>query len=154
MGPQGPIFVCGAGRMDSLQGATARILSIRMDASFTISFEGDHIKVLSDGAKNLDYATRLWTAIVEACNEHKCYRVLGIADTTSPMPPLDGYQHADLFRKLGITRNYRVAWVELNQEAKEATYFVETVLFNRGLPGRLFDSVADATEWLLTEDNT
>ena len=125
-----------------------------MDARFTISFEGDHIKVLSNGAKNLEFATQLWTAITEACDEHDCYKVLGIADTTSPMPALEGYQHADLFRKLGIDRNYRIAWVELNQEAKAATYFVETVLFNRGLPGRLFDSVTEATDWLFSDDNT
>jgi len=125
-----------------------------MDANFTISFEGDHIKVLSDGDKNFEFATRLWSAVADACKEHDCFRVLGIADSTSPMPALEGYQHAELFRKLGITRNYRVAWVELNPDAKDATYFVETVLFNRGLPGRLFDSVAAATDWLLSDDNT
>lgn len=125
-----------------------------MDAGFTISFEGDHIKVLSGGDKNLKYATQLWTAVVEACNEHQCFNVLGIADTTSPMPALEGYQHADLFRKLGIARNFRVAWVELNQDAREATYFIETVLYNRGLPGRLFDTVAEATEWLLAEEDS
>lgn len=125
-----------------------------MDANFTISFEGDHIKVLSDGDKNLEFATGLWSAVADACKEHDCFKVLGIADSTSPMPVVEGYQHAELFRKLGITRNYRVAWVELNQDAKDATYFIETVLFNRGLPGRLFDSVAAAIDWLLSDDNT
>jgi hypothetical protein len=69
------------------------------------------------------------------------------------MPVLDGYRHADLFRKLRINRKYKIAWVELNDDAKDATYFVDTVLFNRGLPGRLFDTVLEASDWLLAEDN-
>ncbi len=69
------------------------------------------------------------------------------------MPVLDGYRHADLFRKLGIGRKYKIAWVELNEDAKDATYFIDTVLFNRGLPGRLFDTVLEATEWLLAVDD-
>lgn len=125
-----------------------------MDPSFTISFEGDHIKILAGGDKNLEYATALWSAVVETCKEHDCYNVLGISEATSPMPILDGYQHADLFRSLGITNKYRVAWVEFNPDARESTYFVETVLINRGLPGRLFDSVAEAMDWLLRDDKS
>jgi len=124
-----------------------------MLASFTISFEGEYIKVLSDGDKNFEYSQKLWPAVVEACVEHDCYRILGISEATSPMPVLDGYRHADLFRKLRINRKYKIAWVELNDDAKDATYFVDTVLFNRGLPGRLFDTVLEASDWLLAEDN-
>jgi len=124
-----------------------------MLASFTISFEDDYIKVLSDGDKNLEFAQRLWPAVVEACNEHNCYKILGISEATSPMPVIDGYQHADLFRKLRINRKYKIAWVELNEDAKDASYFVDTVLFNRGLPGRLFDTVLEASDWLLADDD-
>ncbi len=124
-----------------------------MIARFTITLEGNYIKVLSTGDKNFEYSQRLWQAVVEACREHDCFKILGISESTSPMPVLDGYRHADLFRKLGIGRKYKIAWVELNEDAKDATYFIDTVLFNRGLPGRLFDTVLEATEWLLAVDD-
>jgi len=70
-----------------------------MTARFTITSEGNYIKVLSNGDKNFEYSQRLWQAV------------------------------------------------------KDATYFIDTVLFNRGLPGRLFDTALEATEWLLAVDD-
>jgi len=124
-----------------------------MTSSYTITFEGDYIKVLSDGDKDLEFATELWSEVAKSCREHDCFNVLGIAETDSPMSTLDGYELAQVFRDLGIVENHRIAWVELNQEAKHATYFIETVLSNRGLPGRLFSSAAEAKEWLLSDGN-
>ncbi|MDJ0939376.1 MAG: hypothetical protein QNJ00_06400 [Woeseiaceae bacterium] len=122
-----------------------------MANNFSITFEGDHVKVISDGDKDLEYSTRLWTAVAATCDQNDCYRVLGIADTTSPLSIVEGYDHAELFRELGIVQNYRIAWVELNEEARSAPKFIETVLVNRGLPGRLFDSVIEAREWLMSD---
>ena len=66
------------------------------------------------------------------------------------MEAIEGYDHARLFEELGIDDRYRIAWVEFNDEARDMTLFVETVLINRGLPGRLFSSEADARAWLLS----
>ena len=63
---------------------------------------------------------------------------------------MEGYEHANLFEQLGIDTRYRIAWVEKNPEAYHAAYFIETVLFNRGFPGRIFLDVAEAKEWLLS----
>jgi hypothetical protein len=65
-----------------------------------------------------------------------------------PVGILDSGQHADLFLKLGIDAAYRIAWVELNTDAHEATAFTDIVLSNRGLPGKLFADVEDAKHWL------
>lgn len=48
-----------------------------------------------------------------------------------------------------LTHDYRIAWVEHNEDAKDIVDFIETVLLNRGLPGRAFDSEEEAREWLL-----
>jgi hypothetical protein len=69
------------------------------------------------------------------------------------MSTLDGYELAQVFRDLHIGASYRIAWVELNPDAKDAIYFIETVLSNRGLPGRLFTSASEAGEWLLSESD-
>jgi len=117
----------------------------------TITLEGDHVKVITKSHKDIEYARDLWRNIVETCQEHDCYKVLGLSYAENPMPVLDGYAHAELFRELGVTGAYRIAWVEHDPVARESTEFVETVLFNRGLPGRSFDSEAEAREWLLSD---
>lgn len=122
-----------------------------MDPGFNVTFEGDHIRVESYGERSIDYARALWTEISQLCREHDCYLVLGVSNAPGPMPVMDGYDHANLFRDLGITGKYKIAWAELNDEARKATRFVEDVLFNRGLPGKAFASEDDAREWLFSD---
>ena len=122
-----------------------------MEDQFQITFEGNYIQVRLQGSEDLGVASRLWPQIREACKDNDCFKVLGIAETSSPLGTMDAYNHAELFHKLGINHQYRIAWVELNPEAYEATQFAETVLKNRGLPGRLFADVSEAKQWLLNE---
>ena len=123
-----------------------------MGDGFTVSFVEDHVRVDSYGERNLKYATALWTEVTKVCKEHDCYYVLGVSNAPGPMPITDGYDHADLFRGLGIVQKYRIAWAELNDEARVATEFVETVLSNRGLPGKVFTNEEDARQWLFSEN--
>ncbi len=114
-----------------------------------ISVESDHIRVESRGAKSIEWSRELWPAIVKTCDEHNCYRVLGITTTTKILPIMDGFDHIALFRELGINTKYRIAWVELNPAAIKNLRFVDAALFNRMLPGRVFDSEEQAKHWLL-----
>ena len=122
-----------------------------MSEKFEVANRGNYVEVLASGDKSIATATRLWEAVTAECEKQDCYRVLGISNAENPMPTIDGYQHADLFKRLHIDHRYRIAWVEKNPEAVNATYFVETVLINRGLPGRLFSSVGAAKDWLLND---
>ena len=115
----------------------------------TITFAGDHVEVVTKSHKDIAYARELWRNIVETCQKHDCYNVLGLSYAENPMPILDGYAHAEMFRELDVTGRYRIAWVEHDPVARENTDFVETVLFNRGLPGRSFATQAEARDWLL-----
>ena len=116
----------------------------------TITFEGRYVKVVTHGG-GLAFARRLWAQVRDACNEHKCYRVLGIGYTTT-LETMEAFNHAELFQSLGLSRKYRIAWVETNQETQEVIAFTETVLVNRGLAGRLFSKISEAEEWLLSQD--
>lgn len=119
-----------------------------------VTFEGDHVKVISNGEKNIEVATRIWTEVVKVCEKHDCYRVLGIADTTVPMDIMDAYDHGKLLDELGLKKKYRIAWVEKNPVAFNSVYFIETVLINRSFTVRLFDDPADAKSWLVHGDGT
>ncbi len=125
-----------------------------MQNELTVTFEGDYVQVISDGDKDYDFSVRLWSAVVEQCEKHECYDVLGIANTTTPLEAVEGYDQARLFRTLGIGPRYRIAWVEKSPDAVDMASFVETVLKNRGLPGRIFPSVYEAKRWLTGDGDT
>jgi hypothetical protein len=119
-----------------------------MSADLTITFEGDHIRAESRGVKTIAWARGFWTAIVESCEKNDCFKVLGISESLTVMPIMDGFDHVALFRELGINTKYRIAWVELNPEAVKTVRFVDAALFNRLLPGRAFGTEEDARDWL------
>lgn len=124
-----------------------------MDKGFTVTFQGDHIRIDSVAERSIDYARALWTEVAEMCKKHDCYFVLGVSNAPGPMPTIDGFEHAELFRELEIHGKYRIAFAELNDDARDATLFVETVLFNRGLPGRAFGTEEEARQWLFSESD-
>ena len=125
-----------------------------MENILEVSFEGDHVLVIADGDKDYRYMNRLWREVAMVCEQHDCYNVLGLADTSTPVEAVDGYDLPAIFRELGIGQHYRIAWVEKDEDARGTLEFVETVLSNRGLPGRLFETEAQAREWLLGPDGT
>jgi hypothetical protein len=120
-----------------------------MQNRLEITFEGDHVLVLADGDKDYRYMDRMWREISLTCDRHNCYNVLGIANTSTPVEAVEGYDLPAIFRDLGIGQHYRIAWVELEEDSRSVIEFIVTVLNNRGLPGRLFESEAEARAWLL-----
>lgn len=120
-----------------------------MENRLEVTFEGDHVLVRADGDKDYRYMDRVWHEIALKCEQHDCYNVLGIANTSTPVEAVDGYDLPAIFRDLGIGPHYRIAWVEMNEDSRSVVEFISTVLSNRGLPGRLFDTEAEARQWLL-----
>ena len=110
-----------------------------MQNKVEISFEGDHVRVVAEGDKDYQFMVRLWSEVAAACTKHDCYKVLGVANTSTPVEAVEGYDLPHLFHDLDIDHRYRIAWVEIDDNARHMTAFIETVLTNRGLPGQLFD---------------
>jgi len=115
----------------------------------TVSFEGDHVLVLTDGDKDYEFLEKLWSKIARACEKHNCFRILGVANTGTPIEAVDAYELPRIFREHNIDSRYRLAWVELNEEAADTITFIASILQNRDLPGRQFSTVEEAREWLL-----
>ena len=114
-----------------------------------VSFEGDHILVLTEGDKDYEYLEELWSKVSRACEEHGCFNVLGIANTDTPIEAVDAYELPRIFRQHNIDDRYRIAWVEQTPEAADTVAFVASILANRELPGRDFETVEEARAWLL-----
>lgn len=123
-----------------------------MSYQMSVTFMGDYVEARSTGDKSYQTAVALWREIIRVCDEHDCYKVLGIGESTTPMSTMDAMNHTKLFQDFSITRKYQIAWVELNREAVGSIKFLETVLLNRGLlNGKLFHDVAEAKRWLLAQ---
>ena len=120
----------------------------------TVSFEGDHILVLTDGDKDYEFLETLWLQVSRACEKHGCFNVLGIANTSTPIEAVEAYELPRIFREHNIDDRYRIAWVEQSPEAVDIISFVASILSNRDLPGREFASVEEAREWLLGDADT
>ena len=114
-----------------------------------VTFEGDHIRVIADGDKDYRFLDQMWREVVAACELNNCRDILGIAKTTTPIEAVEGYELPALFQELNIDQRYRIAWVELDDDARDVITFVQTVLANRGLPGLVFETEEAARAWLL-----
>ena len=122
-----------------------------MSYEMAVTFRGDYVEARSIGDKSYQTAQILWAEISRVCDEHSCYRVLGIAESTRQMPVMDSINHEELFRQLGVTPKYKIAWTESNRDEFKKLKDLETILVNRGYRGKVFTDVAEARNWLLQE---
>ncbi len=123
-----------------------------MENTLEVTFEGDHVLVIANGDKDYRFMERLWSKVAVTCEQHGCYNVLGLADTRTPVEAVEGYDLPALFKEVGIGQQYRIAWVEQNENARDTIEFIATVLANRGLPGLSFNTEKQARAWLLGTD--
>ena len=120
-----------------------------MKNRLTISFEGDHVLVLAEGDKDMEFAESLWLQAASLCEQNNCFNVLGVSRSSKTLEALDAYEYARLYRRLGIDERYRIAWVELEPHAVDIAAFIDTVLSDRGFKDRTFSNEKEAREWLL-----
>lgn len=120
----------------------------------TVSFEGDHVLVLTEGDKDYEYLEKLWPKVARVCEKHSCFNVLGVANTSTPIEAVEAYELPRIFRENNIDERYRIAWVEQSAEAADTISFVASILSNRDLPGRHFATVDEARRWLLEKSGT
>lgn len=125
-----------------------------MELDLKITAHDGYLHVTVRGIGNYENAVYFWQKIVEACNQHQCYRVLGEQYLFDSVSTSEAFDHPAMFKKLGISRKYLFAWVDNNPRTRETTQFVYDVLANRSVSyGRMFKDVESAKQWLLERDN-
>ena len=125
-----------------------------MNYEIDITIEGDHVLVRSAGEKNYAVVEEIWSGIARVCEKHQCFNVLVVANTTQPIEAVEGYELPAVFGAHNIDHRYRLAWVERNPEGIDMIDLVVSILNNRDLPGRRFDTVDEAKAWLLGSGET
>ncbi len=125
-----------------------------MSIDLKITPHDSYIHVEVRGIGNYENAVYFWQKIVEACNQHQCYKVLGEQYLFDSVSTMDAFDHPALFKKLGINAKYHFAWVDKNPRTRETTQLVYDVLASRSVSfGRMFNDVDSAKQWLLERDN-
>jgi hypothetical protein len=120
-----------------------------------VEYKGNYVYAAMYGKNNYDLSLELWRRIMAACKQYNCFNILGENFTTEELSTMDAYDHLRILEEVGLTLQYRVAWVDQATPTARGLEFVETVVVkNRGLAnGRLFSNIEDAKRWLLGEEN-
>lgn len=125
-------------------------MQTELDYECTITPRGPYLHVNVEGLGTYEGAIDVWRKVVQACEEHKCYNILGEQYLFSTVSTLEALDYPALFKKVGITKKHRIAWVDKNPRTREMTEFIRDVLTNRLTgKGRLFYDVETAERWLL-----
>lgn len=88
------------------------------------------------------------------CKKHNCFKILGENYTTEELSTMDAFNHLKILEEMGLTLQYRIAWVNQVKETAGGVEFVETVVVkNRGLAnGGIFPNLEEAKRWLLGDE--
>jgi len=119
---------------------------------YIVHVKDDYIQVHSNGVKNLEFTSAMWEEVVKTCKANQIFKVLGIALTSEPLTTKETQGLLPLFQKLGLDREYKIAWVELNPKFYERTLLAEDLLSHHGVDTKFFYEVEHARNWLLTKE--
>lgn len=122
-----------------------------MRDEIVVEYKGDYVYAALYGKNNYDISLELWRRIMAMCKQHNCFKILGENHTTEELSTMDAYDHLKILEKVGLTFQYRIAWVDEGTPTAKGLEFVETVVVkNRGLAnGMLFSNLEEAKRWLL-----
>jgi hypothetical protein len=85
-----------------------------MGYEISIEYQGGYVHARHTGADSYGISLELWQRIMAACRERGCFNILGESDNTNSLPVMDAFAHIGIYRKVGMSARYRVAWVNHN----------------------------------------
>ena len=120
-----------------------------MGYEMDVTFEGEFLRVNVTAEDDYETSLKFFTELAQACKEYKCLNILVISNST-PLKTMEAFDHAKILEEVGFTHKHRLAWVEMNPNAREMDKFIETVLVNRNvIQVQVFSNEAEAKQWLL-----
>ncbi len=110
-----------------------------------------YLHCIVTGANTMENVAAYMRDIHRACEERQCFRVLVEENLTGRrLETWDVYTLAAEGSNRSAGRFDAVAYVDVNAHG-ELMKFAETVATNRGLPMTVFETVAEAEQWLLAQ---
>lgn len=124
-----------------------------MPYKFCIEEQEDYIRVEVSGERipgsEEEDAVRVWSCVAEVCEAKKIDRVLGIYKVTGRLPATAAHAIAFDPARFGWSRRFKLALVNLNEESRQDSLFLEDVAVSSGYQIRVFDNEEEGRTWLL-----
>lgn len=113
----------------------------------------DYISVEITGVRNslssISDSKNMWIELLAICTEKEIKKVLAVSKLTGRLGAVPMFNIVDHVVKYGISRQYKLAYVDLNPESLIDNKFGETVAYNRGYQFiKVFGEIDPAKEWL------
>jgi len=87
--------------------------------------------------------------LVTLCREKGINKILLVIELAGRLSAIDAYEIVSSSEQYGWSREFKLAFVDLNAESLEDSYFTETVAVNRAYSMSVFDDEEEAKVWLL-----
>jgi hypothetical protein len=98
---------------------------------------------------SFDVSLGFWKEVAIYCKENGFTKVLVEEDFDTDNSMIDTYEIMTQGQKMGLA-GVKIAFVDCHPEQMNTNLFAETVARNRGISGKVFSSVKEAEEWLLS----
>lgn len=102
---------------------------------------------VSGEADSVAISLAYWAEVAAECRARGMARVLVIEELKQKPTPFEVFEVASRLREVGMG-GIVIAFVDTDLDQLPENLFGETVATNRGLVGKVFNSVADAEAWL------
>ncbi len=96
---------------------------------------------------SVELATIFWRRIAEECARRGYHRVLVIEDIAVHLTTTEMFEFVTRMPELGLL-GIVIAFVDLDVKQFPHYMFGETVAQNRGIVAKVFETVAEAEQWL------
>lgn len=93
-------------------------------------------------------AEDVWKRIAQKCEECSISRILILSGITRRYPTHDCYEITSTLDRYGISRDWKIAYVNGKPHCRQELLSMIVVAQNRGFGLRLFEDKAKAYEWL------
>ncbi|MCW8889065.1 MAG: hypothetical protein OQL20_00220 [Sedimenticola sp.] len=123
--------------------------------TYTLSFqeEDGYLKVTVEGSRaHVDPAKsgqRVVDQILNRCRESHYSRVMLVSHLTGSYPPFANYQVVTSLEQFGVPKEWKLAYVNLDEPSQKSVLFSETLARNKGYQACVFQREQDAHHWLI-----
>ncbi|PLX61714.1 hypothetical protein [Sedimenticola selenatireducens] len=123
-----------------------------MPYSLTFQERDGYLRVEGRGDRTTGDPVKNGRAIVDRvamkCREAGYTRIMLVSHLTGAYPPFANFQVVTALEQLGIPKEWKMAYVNLDPKSHKAVLFSETMAVKKGFQARVFDNEQEACNWL------
>jgi len=120
--------------------------------SYSIRFEDrkEYLYVHVEGQDSLETSISYWQEVSRQAEADGFKKILIEEDLEGQLTDLDIYQLTSDFLEMGLGK-FLIGFVDIREENTNRIRFGELVATNRGIRGKIFETVDEAEAWLLRQ---